>query len=109
MIRTSLQGRAGDTFQKILTLQDADEAAVDLTGCSVEWSLRSGDTTHQYTDTQISITDAAAGQVTMVLTPTETRDLAGVVWAYEVTITFSDTTRETVLQGTLSFGREVVE
>ena len=105
-----LRGRAGDTFAYTILAADADGAAIDLTGGSVEWSLKSGDTEHQYIDNaQASITTPASGEITLTLTPTETRALAGSIWRYEVTLTYATTARQTVLHGFMSFALEVIE
>lgn len=104
-----LEARAGDTFTRVLTWTDDDSTAYDLTGGSVEFSLKAGTTEYQYEDdAHASITDAAAGEVTLVFTPTETRALHGLAWWYEVTVTLVDTTRTTILEGILSVTGEVV-
>lgn len=105
-----LHARAGDTFAYTILAADADGVAIDLTGGSVEWSIKSGDIEHQYIDNaQASITTPASGEITLTLTPTETRALAGLIWRYEITITYVDGTRQTVLHGFLSFASEVIE
>ena len=108
----SLRGRAGDTFTRYLYHRESDGiTAINLAGASVEWSLRSGATAYQFIDTtQASITDEAQGEIKLYLTPTETRELAGRSWDYEVTLEFADAdgTRLTILDGYIAFSREIV-
>lgn len=105
-----LYGRAGDTFPFTILATDNDGTAINLTGASVEWNLANGTTEHQYVDAaQCSISDPTEGTITLALTPTETRALAGLIWRYEITITYSDGTRQTVLHGFMSFASEVIE
>ena len=106
----ALHARAGDTFKRTLTWTEDDGTPINLTGASVEWSLAARATEYQYEDvTQASISDPIAGEITLALTPTETRALYGHAWSYEVTITLLDTTRTTILEGVLTVGREFVE
>jgi len=106
----TLVARAGDTFTRVLTWTESDGTAIDLTGGSVEWSLTDGTTTTTYEDeTEASITTPASGEITLALTPTQTRALFGSVWRYEVTITDSGGLRTTLLEGLLTVGREVAE
>lgn len=107
----NLRGRAGDTFTRYLYHRENDGlTAINLAGASIEWSLRSPTTTSQYIDeARASITDAAQGEIKLTLTPAQTRALATTTWSYEVTLTFSDGTRTTILDGYLSFAQEVVE
>ena len=106
----ALHARAGDTFTRVLTWTEEDTTPINLAGASIEWSLAARGTATKYEDTtQASITDAAAGEITLALTPTETRALYGRAWAYEVTVTLSTGARTTILQGHLAVAKEVVE
>jgi len=101
--------RAGDTFTRIITWTEDDGTPIDLTSASVEWSLVGGGIQQQYVDSpEASITNAAGGEVSLVLTPTQTRSLAGGTHAYELTVTMVDATRITLLFGSLSVEREVL-
>ena len=107
----TLVARAGDTFTRVLTWTESDgTTAIDLTGASVEWSLTDGTTVITYEDeTEASITTPASGEVTLALTPTQTRALFGSAWRYEVTITDAGGLRTTLIEGLLTVGREVAE
>lgn len=110
MSKLKLDGRAGDSLKRVVTWTDSEDTPIDLTDASVEWGLRNGLTTRQYIDAaQAQVTNAATGEITLALTPTETRELAGKLWKYELTVTLADETRTTILHGFLSLEREVVE
>lgn len=105
--------RAGDTFKRRLLLRADDKTTpIDLTSCSVEFSIAAtpgGAPSYQYVDdANASITNAANGQIDLVLTPALTRALAPRVWGFEVTVTFSDSTRTTIAAGPLSVEAEQV-
>jgi len=106
-----LAARAGDSFRRVLTWSEDDGTPIDLTSASVEWSLVTGATEFQYMDSaEAGVTDATAGEVTLALTPTQTREVAatGYTCRYEVTVTLADSSRETLLHGVLSVAREVI-
>lgn len=105
--------RAGDTFKRRLLLRADDKTTpINLTSCSVEFSIAAtpgGAPSYQFVDdASASITNAAAGQIDIVLTPTQTRALAPRVWGFEVTVTFSDSTRTTIAAGPFSVEAEQV-
>jgi len=108
----TLYARAGDSFTRTLTWTDDAGVPIDLTDASVEWALAgrySDPIVYQYEDTdEAEITDEAAGVVTLSLTAEQTRELAGRDWRYEVTLTFADETRVTILDGVLVVAPEVV-
>lgn len=99
----------GDTFSRVLTWTDNADTPYDLTGASVEWALKGGTTEHQWqNDAHVSITDAAAGEITLLLTAEETREMSGRSWKYEVTVTFAGGECETILDGIITITSEVI-
>lgn len=105
--------RAGDTFKRRLLLRADDKTTpINLTSCSIEFSIAAtpgGAPSYQFVDdANASITNAALGQIDLLLTPTQTRALAPRVWGFEATVTFSDGTRTTVAAGPLSVEAEQV-
>lgn len=108
----TLQARQGDTFTVTITLREDDNTTpVNLTGCSAEFSLAPvalGAPAYQFTTSpEVVITTPASGVIDLLLTPTQTRALVGGAWFYEVTVTFVNTRRLTVLDGFLVVAQEV--
>jgi hypothetical protein len=107
--------RRGDTFARTLTYStDAvPPVAINLSGASVEWGLApvpDGAPKLQFVDdSSASITNAAGGVISLTLSPVQTRALKARAYAFEVTLTYADGTRETILDGFLPVSQEVVE
>jgi hypothetical protein len=107
--------RRGDTFVRTLTYTtDATPpVAINLTGASVEWGLApipGGSPKLQFIDdASASITNPTGGVITLTLSAVQTRELKARAYAFEVTITYANGTRETILDGFLSVSEEVVE
>jgi hypothetical protein len=104
--------RAGDSFRRVVTWSEDDGVTpIVLTGCSVEWSLYNGSTRITFEDDEsASITDGAGGEITLFLSDSDTRSLrnAGLsVFRYELSITFTNGDRETILYGFFSVDWEV--
>jgi hypothetical protein len=79
--------RQGDDYSKVLTVTDDDDAAVNLTGCTLTFHLRApGATTDAITPAPtLTLTDAAHGVATLTLTDTQTAALtAWQDYRYEV-------------------------
>ena len=109
--RHTLNARAGDSFTRILTWMDADGNPIDLTSATLEWSLKRGASTEQWTDApQVTITNAIGGEITLALTFAETMALRAITrtWLYEVTVQFVTGQRTTILQGSLGIDKELV-
>lgn len=110
----TLQAKQGDTFKRVFTYKDDDGNAIDLTGCSVEFSIartRGGAPAWTYDSApEVVITNDEGGEITVTLTPAQTR-----LWerreefVYELTVTFTDDTRTTILEGALEVRLEVVD
>ncbi len=73
----TIQITRGDTLNYVLTAKDAEGTAVDLTGYTVAMECRDADGDLVITFAP-EITDAAAGEVTLSMTPTETAALTRV-------------------------------
>ena len=103
--------RAGDTFTRIITWTDENDTPINLTDAIIEWSLKRGNQTHQWiNESQALVTNAENGEITLHLTYEETRQLRNEsrLWWYELTVGFP-ATRTTILEGTLTIDRELVE
>lgn len=109
----TLEIRQGDTWSRVLTLTEDDESTpIDLTGASVEFSIakaRRKQPAWTFIDTaQAEITDAAAGEITLSLGPVDSRAFGKLEeLEFEVTVTFADGSRMTVLEGWLGNRLEV--
>lgn len=81
----------GDTFRAILTVTDDLDAAVDLTGATVEFTLydRNGNTLHNETITSHS--DPTAGETTVVFTAAESAALTMGAYEFTAVTTLADT------------------
>jgi hypothetical protein len=106
--------RRGDSFTRTLRyLEDNGTTPIDLTAASVEWGLApvpDGSPKLQFVDdASASITNAAQGTIVLSLTPVQTRALKARAYAFEVTLTYGNGTRETILDGFLPVVQEVVE
>lgn len=111
----TLELKQGDSWTRVLTyLEDDETTPIDLTDCSVEFSLaKARRKTPKWTFTSspnAAITDAAAGEITIYLSPDDTRAFGKLEeLQYEVTITFADDSRLTILEGPLLVRLEVAE
>lgn len=109
-----LYARQGDTFSRVVTwLEDDGSTAIDLTGYSVSWVIGRGfgdDTATEYTDadTEVSVV-AADGEITLALSPAQTRALTRRVYKYELTVTSAGGVATTILDGMLHVEPEVME
>jgi hypothetical protein len=105
--------RSGDDFGRTLTWSTSNPAVpVDLTGVSVEFSIRGGSISWQFVnDEHVGVIDAEYGQLFILLSASEVRALrsSGVsVFKFEVTVEFSPQQRRTILFGTLSVSPEAI-
>lgn len=105
-----LYGRVGDTLPVTITWTNPDNTPIDLTGCTLEFSLRGRNITRQYlTPPEVVLTNAAAGVIDAELTPADTRDLGAGAFQYEITVTFPSGRRTTILDGQVFLAPEVIE
>ncbi len=108
----TLAARQGDTLTTRLTLKEDDNTTpINLNGCTVEFSIApvpGGTPAQQYiTAPEVTIPNAAGGVILLTLTPTQTRALTQRWYVYEVTVTFTDSRRLTVLDGAMTVEQEV--
>jgi hypothetical protein len=108
----SFTARQGDTFKHQVSVREDDNATpISLLGASVEFSIApvpGGTPALQFTTApEVVITNATGGVFQLTLTPTQTRSLTLNWYVYEVTVTFSDGRRLTILDGALTVEREV--
>lgn len=109
----TLAVRQGDSWSRVLTLTEDDGSTpIDLTGCSVEFSIakaRRKSPSWTFVDAeQATVTDPAGGEITLSLGPDDSRAFGKLEeLEYEVTVTFADGSRVTVLEGALSVRLEV--
>jgi hypothetical protein len=103
--------RQGDTFHHRITITNDDGSPINLQNCSVEFSIApvpAGTPANQYTQPpEVTITNPTQGELELVLTPTQTRALSLRWYVYELTITFSNARRLTILDGALTVEQEV--
>lgn len=105
--------RQGDTFTRVMYLRaDDGTTPIDLTNASVEWGIApipDGEPSQQFVDdAECSITNALTGEITLLLSPAQTRLLTARAYAFEVTVTFGSGVRTTILDGFLPVDQEVV-
>ncbi|MDP2621465.1 MAG: hypothetical protein Q8P46_15060 [Hyphomicrobiales bacterium] len=104
---------AGDTKTLRVTVRDNEDNAVDLTSASIKWecgrSYGKASTISKATGgSGITITDATGGEFEVLLDADDTEDQAGVFY-HEAEVTFSDDTISTVLSGTMTVQRVLIE
>lgn len=92
----------GATFSRQITVKDASDVAVNLTGCQVRAKMRPSYESTDATAFTMSITNASGGIVSWVISAETTAALdTGVSanWVYDVEIEFGDGVVERILQG----------
>jgi len=70
----------GDDRDLIFTIKDSAGVAVNISGFSFKWRMEAGSssvTKNSTTASEITVTDGAAGEVTVYLDPSDTLALAG--------------------------------
>jgi len=107
-----IKARQGDTFRYQVQLREDDDVTpISLAGCQIEFSVApvpNGTPYLQFTaPPEVVISSAPNGIFVLTLTPTQTRALPLLYYVYEVTVTFSDSRRLTVLDGVLTVEKEV--
>lgn len=103
----------GATFKRILRLTDATPAAIDLTGSTARMHIRQtiADTTALIELTEsngrATVTDAAGGEVTLLISDEDTAALDFAKGVYDLEIEYSDGTVDRVLEGKVKLSKEV--
>lgn len=107
MTDTNLDMRRGNTFSVRFDFEDAPGTPTDLSGSTIVFYAQTGDnstsiTKKTGTDAEITMATPTNGQVTLTLTPVQTRDFtAGLVNRYELEYWPAAGGQYTVLEGYL--------
>ena len=107
----ALEARQGDTFRLNLEYKDEDSNPIDLTGCLVEFGLApapGGKPIFQYFSPEFVTVDGPAGELTIEVPSEDTKRWSQRRLHYEVTLTFTDDSVLTLLEGRLSIRPEIV-
>lgn len=103
---------AGDSKTLVITVRNADGDAVNITGATIKWqAARSYGKTSvisKTTSSGISITDGTNGVFAVTLSPSDTDSLSG-IYHHEAELTATDTTKSTVLVGTMKINPALIE
>lgn len=103
----------GATFKRIIRLTDSTPTAIDLTGATVRMHVRAtiSDTATLIELTEANgratITDAVGGEVTLLISATDTAALSFAKAVYDLEIEYHDGTVDRVLAGTVTLSKEV--
>ncbi len=107
---TKLTTFRGDTLTKALTFKDENGTAIDITGWTIWFTIKSSqddaDSAAVAQDIVTSHTNATAGESTISLTAAETDELEGNYY-YDIQIKKLDGTIKTVLDGTINFSKDI--
>ena len=86
----------GDTISLPITIKDSDGVAIDITGATVFFTIKSdetlADTSASVSKTVTSHPAPASGQTTVELDPTDTEDLTAGIYYWDIQIKYSDDT-----------------
>lgn len=107
-----MEHKQGDTFIRTLTYQDDNGDPIDVTGAEVEFSLapsRGGRPIFTYTQDDYITVGTTDGVVVIEVPFTQTKLWEVPRLFYEVTITFPDSRRVTILEGRIRIRFEVVD
>lgn len=103
----------GATFKRIIRLKDSANAAIDLTGSTARMQIRQAitDTTPLIeltaANSRATITDAANGEITLLIADEDTAELDFVKGVYDLEVEYSDGTVDRVLRGKVRLSKEV--
>lgn len=103
----------GSTFKRIIRLTDSTAAPINLTGATVRMHVRvtMSDTTPiielDEDNGRALVTDAVNGEVTLLISATDTAALDFASGVYDLEIEYSDGTVDRVLAGTVKLSKEV--
>jgi len=95
----TLQRRAD--YSLVLQLKDGNDAAIDLTGATVEAQAWNKQRSTKYADFAVAYPDRANGEVTVSLTDAQTVTLPDVVY-YDVLITNPSGLKDYYLEGQIT-------
>ena len=94
----SLQRRAD--YSVVLQFKDSNDAAINLTGWTVESQIWNKPRTTKVADFAVAYTDRSTGTVTLSLTPEQTA-LIDTTYYYDVLLTNGSGVKEYYLEGTV--------
>ena len=95
----TLQRRSDHTIP--LLFKDGNDAAIDLTGYTVEAQVWEETRTTKYADFTTTYTDRSAGSVSIALTDTQTATFTPDILKYDVLLTDPSGSKEYYLEGTI--------
>jgi len=84
-----------------LLFKDGNDAAINLTGYTVEAQVWDETRTTKYADFSVTYTDRSAGSISIALTDTQTATFTPEVLKYDVLLTDSSGSKEYYLEGTI--------
>ncbi len=95
--------KQGDTFTRTVTITDASDVAVNITGATLRLHIRAkGSTTDAITAPTLTLTTPASGIATMVISASDTATLsAATTYLYEIEMVDSGGAITTPLDGLL--------
>jgi hypothetical protein len=104
--------RAGNAHILRVTVKDSDDAAVDITGATIKWSLalRRGSETvlvEKESGDGIEIVDAEDGIFEIAIDAADTEDLGGIYY-HEAELTDSLDRKQTVMVGFLTIEKVLI-
>ena len=95
----TVQRRSDHNFQ--LVFKDSNNAAIDLTGYTVEAQVWEETRTTKYADFGITYTDRANGKIDIALTDTQTATFSPELLKYDVLLTDTNGLKEYYLEGNI--------
>tara|TARA_Y100000310_G_C20249947_1_gene608625 strand:- start:179 stop:514 length:336 start_codon:yes stop_codon:yes gene_type:complete len=97
----------GATFSRILTLKE-NNAVMDLTGYSVASKMRSTHDSSTVVGTfTCTVSNASAGQITMLMSNTVTAAIEEAIYVYDIEITSGTGTVTRIMEGNITVNPEV--
>jgi len=96
----TVQRRADHSIQ--LVFKDSNNAAIDLTGYTVEAQVWEETRTTKYADFGVTYTDRANGKIDIALTDTQTTTFSPSVLKYDVLLTDTNGLKEYYLEGNIT-------
>jgi len=98
--RTNLFIDAGADYSAIITVNESDGTPFDLTDYTVKSQIRRSYASSTYHDFTATLYDAEAGQLKLAMTAAQTTAITPTGrWLYDVEITYSDDTKNRVVEG----------
>ena len=97
----------GATFTTTVTVTDSNGDAVNLSGYSVAAQIRKTFLSSSATAFTASISNASSGEITILLTDTQTTALEAGRFVYDVLITASGGTKTRVVEGQVTVNPSV--